>query len=162
LVNFDALPSEAAFWAVDAVICMLGTTIKKAGSQAAFRKVDHAYVLAIAKLARSHGVAAFALTSSLGANPRSRTVYLRTKGEVELALGTCGFPSLTIVRPSFIGGARVERRPLEALALTFFGGIARLLPRRYRVVPAKRIAKALIEASLAAEPGVRIVDSESI
>lgn len=162
LVNFDALPSEAAFWAVDAVICTLGTTIKKAGSQAAFRKVDHDYVLAIAKLARSHGAAAFALTSSLGANPRSRTFYLRTKGEVEPALGTCGFPSLTIVRPSFIGGTRVERRPLEALALTFFGGIARLLPRRYRVVPAERIAKALIEASLAAEPGVRIVDSESI
>jgi uncharacterized protein YbjT (DUF2867 family) len=162
LVDFDALPAAAPWWAVDGVICTLGTTIRKAGSQAAFRRVDHDYPLAVAELARRHGAAAFALTSSIGANPRSRTFYLRTKGETERALAGCGFPSLTLVRPSMIGGARAERRPLETLALALFGDLARLLPRRYRVVPAERIARSLLAAALAAELGVRIVESEAI
>ena len=162
LVDFDALPADAPWWAVDGIVCTLGTTIKKAGSQPAFRKVDHDYPLAVATLARRHGASAFALTSSLGADPRSRAFYLRTKGETERALAGCGFPSLTIVRPSMIGGERAERRPLESLALAFFGGIARLLPRRYRIVPADRIARTLLEATLAAEPGVRLVESEAI
>jgi len=162
LVEFAALPADAPWWAVDGVICTLGTTIKKAGSQAAFRQVDHDYPLAVAALARRHGAAAFALTSSLGANPRSRTFYLRTKGETEQALRDCGFPSLTIVRPSFIGGVRAERRPLEALGLAVFGGLARLMPRRYRVVPAEQIARTLLESALAAAPGVRVVESEDI
>ena len=162
VVEFDALPADAPQWAVDGIICTLGTTIKKAGSQPAFRKVDHDYPLAVATLARRHGAVAFALTSSVGADPRSRNFYLRTKGETERALAGCGFPSLTLVRPSFIGGVRAERRPLEALGLAVFGGIAWLVPRRYRIVPAERIARALLEAALANEPGIRIVESEAI
>ena len=162
VVDFDARPADAPQWAVDGIICTLGTTIKKAGSQPAFRKVDHDYPLAVATLARRHGAVAFALTSSVGADPRSRNFYLRTKGETERALAGCGFPSLTLVRPSFIGGVRAERRPLEALGLAVFGGIAWLVPRRYRIVPAERIARALLEAALANEPGIRIVESEAI
>ena len=162
VVDFDALPADAPQWAVDGIICTLGTTIKKAGSQPAFRKVDHDYPLAVATLARRHGAVAFALTSSVGADPRSRNFELRTKGETERALAGCGFPSLTLVRPSFIGGVRAERRPLEALGLAVFGGIAWLVPRRYRIVPAERIARALLEAALANEPGIRIVESEAI
>ena len=161
-VDFDVLPADAPWWAVDSVICTLGTTIKKAGSQPAFRKVDHDYPLAVTALARRHGAAAFALTSSIGADPRSRTFYLRTKGETERALADCGFPSLTLVRPSFIGGVRAEHRPLEALGLAVFGGLEWLVPRRYRIVPAERIARALLEAALATEPGIRIVESEAI
>jgi uncharacterized protein YbjT (DUF2867 family) len=162
LVNFDALPEEALWWSVDGVICAFGSTIKKAGSRPAFHKVDHDYPLAVATFARRHGATAFALTSSIGADPRSRAFYLRTKGETERDLGNFRFPSLTIVRPSFIGGKRAERRPLESVALAFFDSIARLLPQRYRVVPAERIARVLLEAALAAEPGVRIVESEAI
>jgi uncharacterized protein YbjT (DUF2867 family) len=162
IVEFDALPAEAAWWKVDDVICTLGSTIKKAGSQPAFRKVDHDYPLAIATLARRHGATAFALTSSVGADPRSRNFYLRTKGETERALTACGFSSLTLVRPSFIGGVRAEHRPLEALGLAVFGGLAWLVPRRYRIVPAERIARALLEVALASTPGVRIVESEAI
>lgn len=162
LVDFDALPADAAWWTVDAVICALGTTIKKAGSPAAFRRVDHDYPLAVATLARRHGAAAFALTSSVGANPSARTFYLRTKGETENALRALGFPSLTLVRPSIIGGARAERRPLEALALRVFTALPLLLPRRYRVVPAERIAHTLLSSALAARPGTHIVESEAI
>ena len=162
LVAFDALPAEAPWWAVDGVICTLGTTIKKAGSQPAFRLVDHDYPLAVAAHTRRHGAASFALVSSLGADATSRTFYLRTKGETERDLAAMKFPSLTILRPSFIGGTRAERRPAEALALRIFDTASFLLPRRYRIVPAERIAQTLLAASLATAPGVRTIESEAI
>ncbi len=162
LVAFAALPADAPWWSVDGVICTLGTTIKQAGSQAAFRQVDHVYPLAVATLARHHGAASFALVSSVGADAASRTFYLRTKGEIENALAALAFPSLTIVRPSFIGGRRAARRPLEALALRGFTALSFLVPRRYRVVPAARIAQALLSAALVATPGTHLIQSESI
>jgi len=162
VVDFDALPAGAEWWRVDAVICTLGTTIKKAGSQAAFRKVDYEYPLALARLARTAGVASYALVSSLGANAKSRTFYLRTKGETERDLAGAGFASLTVVRPSLIGGERDERRWGEALGLKLFAALAPLLPRRYRIAPAERIAARLLASVISAQPGVRIVESEAI
>lgn len=162
LVAFDALPVDAPWWASDTAICTLGTTIKKAGSQPAFRLVDHDYSLAVATLARRHGTAAFALVSSVGADAAARTFYLRTKGETERDLTALNFPSLTILRPSFIGGDRAERRPGEAFALRFFSVLTWLIPRRYRIVPSGRIAQKLLADALAAAPGIRVVESESI
>lgn len=162
LADFDALPADAPWWAVDGVICTLGTTIKKAGSQAAFRRVDHAYPLAVATLARRHGATSFALASSVGASATSRAFYLRTKGETERDLAALDFPSLTILRPSFIGGERAERRPSEALALRLLTPLSFLLPRRYRIVPAERIAQKLLASALAGNPGTHVVESESI
>ncbi len=162
VVDFGALPADARWWATDGVICTLGTTIRKAGSREAFRKVDHDYPLAVAALARQHGATAYALTSSIGASVNSSAFYLRTKGETERALESVGFPSLTIVRPSFIGGDRQEPRPMERIALGFFGGISQLLPRRWRVISAERIARCLIDAALIARPGVHVVESEAI
>ncbi len=162
VVDFAALPADAAWWRVDAVICTLGTTIKKAGSQAAFREVDYVYPLAVAWLARAAGARAFALTSSMGANAKSGAFYLRTKGETERELAALGFESATIVRPSLIGGERDERRWAEAWGLRIFSAIGPVLPRRYRVVPAERIAATLLAAAGEARPGVRIVESEAI
>lgn len=162
LVDFDALPADAPWWSADSVVCTLGTTIKKAGSPAAFRRVDHAYPLAVATLARRHGATSFALVSSVGANAASRALYLRTKGEIEDALRALAFPSLTIVRPSIIGGERTERRPLEAFALRVFAALAPVVPRHYRIVPAERIARTLIASALAATPGHQIIGSEAI
>lgn len=162
LVDFDALPAGAPWWSVDGILCTLGTTIKKAGSQPAFRRVDHDYPLAVATLARRRGAASFGLVSSLGANVTSHTFYLRTKGETERDLRALKFPSLTILRPSFIGGTRAERRPAEAFALRVFGAVPWLLPRRYRIVPAVRIAQTLLNSCLAAATETRVVESESI
>jgi uncharacterized protein YbjT (DUF2867 family) len=162
LVDFDALPVGAEWCRVDAVICTLGTTIKKAGSQAAFRKVDYDYPLAVARFARAAGVATYALVSSLGANVKSRAFYLRTKGETERDLAAAGFASLTVVRPSLIGGERDERRWAEALGLTLVSALGPLLPRRYRIAPAERIVATLLAAVREARPGVRIVESEAI
>jgi len=160
--DFDDLPADAPWWNVDAVLCALGTTIAQAGSEAAFRKIDYDYVLAVARRARAHGAKAFALTSSLGANAASRNFYLRTKGEIEAALRDCGFVSLTFVRPSMIGGERERIRPLEHFGMRMMRIAEPLIPRRYRVVPAERIARALIESALAAAPGCKVVESDAL
>jgi uncharacterized protein YbjT (DUF2867 family) len=143
-------------------MCALGTTMRTAGSRAAFRRVDHDYPLAIARITRAHGARALALVSSIGANNRARTFYLRTKGETEDAIRACAFPSLTIVRPSFIGGERTETRTGESIGLALFRALNPVLPRRYRVVHARRIAAALLDAALRAPPGTHIIESEAL
>jgi uncharacterized protein YbjT (DUF2867 family) len=90
LVDFEHLPADAPWWSVDGVICTLGTTIRKAGPQEAFRRVDHDYPLSVARLARQHGAQAYVLNSATGADPRSRFFYNRVKGEVEEALRGVG------------------------------------------------------------------------
>ncbi|WP_066269582.1 NAD-dependent dehydratase [Hydrogenophaga palleronii] len=162
LVDFERLPHDADWWQVDAVICTLGTTIRVAGSQAAFYKVDHDHPLEVAYLARRHGARAFALNSALGADARSRVFYSRTKGETERDLQAVGYPSLTLVRPGLIAGHRAEPRPLERLAVQVSRVVQPLLPRRYRVVPAERIAHHLLQAALAATPGVHVLPSEAL
>lgn len=162
LVEFDNLPADAPWWKVDAVICTLGTTIREAGSQAAFRKVDHDYPLAVARHALAHGASTFVLTSANGANADSRIFYSRTKGELERDLRTLGYRSLCLVRPGLLGGERDRRRPIEHAGMQLLGAIGPLLPRRYRVVPAEEVAATLLRLALQAEPGVRIVESEEI
>jgi uncharacterized protein YbjT (DUF2867 family) len=162
LVDFDRLPAEAPWWAVDSVICTLGTTIRTAGSQEAFRRVDYDYPLAVARLARQHGARAFALNTATGADPRSRFFYNRVKGEVEKAIRQVGFPSLTIVRPALIGGDRDEFRPAEFVAMRLLRLADPLLPRRYRIVPHDRMAAALLEAAITAATGEHVVESDAI
>jgi uncharacterized protein YbjT (DUF2867 family) len=162
LVDFEHLPADALWWAVDSVICTLGTTIRKAGSQEAFRRVDYDYPLAVARLARQHGAQAFALNSATGADPGSRFFYNRVKGEVEEALRAVEFPSLTIVRPALIGGDRDEFRPAEFVAMRVLRLAEPLLPRRYRIVPHEHIARVLLEAVVTAPRGEHIVESDTI
>jgi uncharacterized protein YbjT (DUF2867 family) len=162
VVNFDALPVNAEWWAVDAVVCALGTTIKKAGSQAAFHQVDHDHPLRVAELALRHGAKAYALNSALGADPDSRVFYSRTKGELERDLKALGYASLCLVRPGLIGGEREEARPAEQLGVTVSQWLRPLLPKRYRVVPAERIAFHLMQAALTARLGVQVLMSEDI
>jgi uncharacterized protein YbjT (DUF2867 family) len=162
VVEFDRLAPDAPWWKADAVICTLGTTIAQAGSQAAFRTVDRDYPLAVATLAQAHGTLAFALNSAMGADPGSRVFYNRTKGELEQALAELGFPSLTLVRPGLIGGKRAKIRPAEFIGVHLLGALGPILPRRYRVVPAERIAASLLDAALCARPGRRAIESEQL
>src|SRR5271170_2317501 len=146
LVDFDALPVDAPWWKVDGGICTLGTTLRQAGSHQAFRKVDVDYPLAVAKRLKDNGARSFAFNSSIGANPKSRAFYTRVKGEVEQRLIAGAFPSLTIVRPSGILGKREPHRAWEERTLRAFHALRPILPRHYRVVPAEKIARALLEA----------------
>ena len=121
--------------------------------------------LAVARLALRQGAQAFALNSALGAHPDSRVFYSRVKGELEQslrALKNPGYASLTLVRPGLIGGDRPEQRRGESLAIAATRLLSPLLPRRYRLVPAERIAHHLLEAALAATPGVTVLESEQL
>lgn len=161
-VDFEALPEDAPWWAADAAISALGTTIGKAGSQEAFRRVDHDYQLAVAKLASRHGTPAFVLNSALGADPASRIFYNRVKGELERDLADLDFASLTFVRPGLIGGERQESRPAERAALALLGILGPVLPRAWRINPARRIAAVMIEAAITAKPGTHVVSSAEL
>lgn len=161
-VDFDRLPEDAPWWQADAVICTLGTTMRVAGSRAAFRRVDYDYPLAVARLARRHGTQTYVLNSAIGADPSSRFFYNQVKGELERDLAGVGFTSLVHVRPGLIGGHRPEFRLGERamiLALAISGPV---LPRRWRLNPAQNIAQALIESALRPEPGIHLITSEAL
>lgn len=162
LVDFDQLPPDAPWWRAGAVICTLGTTMKAAGTRQVFRRVDHDYPLAVARLALAAGTPAYVLNSAAGASAGSRIFYNRVKGELERDLEQLGFMSLTCVRPGLIGGERDEARAGEGAALRILRVLGPVLPRRWRINPAPRIAGALLEAALAAAPGVHVVASEQL
>lgn len=153
-VDFSALPP--ADEPLDTAFCALGTTRKKAGSDAAFRRVDLDYVVAFARWARAAGAATFVLVSSVGAQAGAGNLYLRTKGEAEAEVAALGFRSVTFLRPSFLLGARDEERPFERAAI----GVARVLAplclgplARYRPIAAADVARAMLAADRASAGG---------
>ena len=162
VLDLEALPDDPGLWRADAVICALGTTMKQAGSREAFRRVDHAFPLAAARLAHRHGTPTFVLNSAMGADPRSRFFYNRVKGDVEQALAAVGFRSLTFVRPGLIGGHRRETRPGERLGLVLLGRLDRILPQAWRINPAEHIASALLAAARSGRAGTHVIGSSEL
>lgn len=160
--KLEPLLPEMATWKPDAVVCATGTTIKTAGSKEAFRAVDHDLPLAFAREAHQQGAQTFALVSSIGASADSSFFYTRVKGELEQAIQKVGFKSLTIVRPGMIDGDRGESRAAEGIALTLSRVLAPILPKSWRANPASNIAKALVDAVLAGEPGCHFRYSDSL
>jgi uncharacterized protein YbjT (DUF2867 family) len=155
-VDFSRLESEALPPADDA-FCCLGTTIKKAGSQEAFRAVDHDAVLAFAKAARKAGARRFLLISALGADPHSRIFYNRVKGEIEEDLKGVGFESLIILRPSLLLGDRAESRPGERAAVMVSKVLGPLLrPFSGRPIEARTVARAMLALARDAASGTRV------
>jgi len=162
LVDYDHLPEDADWWRADAVICTLGTTLRAAGSREAFRRVDHDYPIAVAHLAKLHGTSAYVLNSAMGADASSRFFYNRVKGEVEADLQQAGFDSLTFVRAGLIGGRRDEFRAGEKVMAAILKALGPVLPRKWRINPAKHIARAMLDAAIQQPPGVSIVSSEML
>jgi len=159
IVDFDCLP-DAPWWQADAIICALGTTMHNAGSRQAFRRIDHDYPLLVARLGKQNGVNVFVLNSAIGANAQSLFFYNRVKGATERDLEALGFGSLTFVRPGLIGGLRMERRPVERMLQILLGALSPVLPPSYRINPAQKIAQAMLDAALAARPGVHAIASD--
>jgi uncharacterized protein YbjT (DUF2867 family) len=162
LVDYDNLPGDAPWWHVDAVICALGTTMRTAGSRTAFRRVDYEYPLAVARLARDHGARTFVLNSSIGANSSSRFFYNQVKGDLEHQLASLGFASTTYVRPGLIGGEREEFRAGERVLVAALSLLDRVVPQRWRINPADRIAHALLQAAIEAPSGIEVVPSDRL
>lgn len=162
IVDFDHLPD--AVFAHD-VYCCLGTTIKKAKTKEAFKKVDHTFVINLAEVQKKAGTEHFAVISAMGASSKSPFFYNRVKGEMENALMQIGFKSLYIFRPSFIAAHRTEKRSGEKLALLFFSWINPLLIgplKKYQSVAASAIAKAMALKMLESKPGIHLVLSDEI
>jgi uncharacterized protein YbjT (DUF2867 family) len=148
------------------LISCLGTTIRQAGSQAAFRAVDHDLVLASARAAREAGAAHMIAVSSVGASARSPTFYLRTKGETEDGLRALGFDRLDLLRPGLLTGARAGPsrlgEGLAMLAAPFTDALLHGGLRRYRSIPAQSVARAILALAGQGEPGVHIHENDAI
>ncbi|MBI5444708.1 MAG: NAD(P)H-binding protein [Deltaproteobacteria bacterium] len=150
---------------VATAFCALGTTIAKAGSKSAFRAVDVEAVVAFARLARRAGAKRFLLVSALGADPRSKVFYNRTKGEAEEAVQAVGFDGVALFRPSLLVGERSESRPAEraAIVATSFFSWAMAGPlARWKPVPAEAVAAAMVAVANGGLRGVRIVENDEI
>jgi len=155
VTDFEQLDTHPDWFEVDEVVCALGTTIRQAGSQAAFRRVDHDYPLAVATRARQRGARHVLVVSALGADATSRVFYNRVKGEMEAGLQALGLPSLTVARPSLLAGDRTEFRLGEALGLKF----AWLIPGPWKPVEAHQVALGLCLAARTPRPGVTVLDN---
>lgn len=162
ITTIAELPHDAEWWAVDGAICALGTMRAKTPDPAEYRTIDHDYPLAIAQLVRKAGASRFALTSSTGADAKSRFAYLKLKGELEDGIGQLGFPSLTIARPGFLGGERSERRTMERAMSALLRIAAPILPASARISPASTVAALLVEAAIAGPPGRHVIASADI
>ena len=160
--QLELLFPDVLTWGIDAVICALGTTSRKAGSKEAFRQVDYVLPLAFARLAHQQGAQTFALVSAIGADANSSFFYTKTKGEIERDVKLVGFKSLTILRPSIISGKREESRFGEGVALSLSHLLAPVLPRKFHVNPAAVIARVLLDSVIAGVPGCHYRYAESL
>src|SRR5271156_4042145 len=144
--RLEGLTQSAKNWTVDAVVCALGTTKAKAGSEEAFRYVDYTLPVVFAKAAHAAGAETFALVSAIGAATNSMFFYAKTKGEVEREIQQIGFCSLTICRPSIIAGERSETRIAEGAVLAILRVLAPILPKKFHINPASVIAASLLDS----------------
>jgi uncharacterized protein YbjT (DUF2867 family) len=163
-VDFARLP--AAFPKVNDVFIALGTTIKIAGSEAAFRQVDFDFVVNTARAARAAGATRLAVVSALGADAKSRILYNRVKGEMQGAIAQLGYESVVIAQPSMLLGDRAAlgqpARSGEIWAARLLGPLGWIVPKGVRPIPARAVASALLAATLDTKPGVRVLKSAAM
>ena len=148
-VDFNSAIDNKKIPPCDHIYICLGSTIKKAGSQQAFRKVDFEYSLEFAKIARNMGVKKISLVSSVGANCNSKNFYLRVKGELEEAINNLDYDQINIYRPSLLIGTRDETRFLEKMGQNLSFLINLLLwgfLKKYRSINASRLATCIANA----------------
>ncbi|MEO8344521.1 MAG: NAD-dependent epimerase/dehydratase family protein [Betaproteobacteria bacterium] len=161
VVDFNTLANFTWPRVADAYSC-LGTTIKAAGSQAAFRAVDYDYPLAIAQGVLRRGAQQFLFVSAMGADSRSTVFYSRVKGELESAIAALGFGAAIAFRPSLLAGERAEHRLGEHLALTLLRPVGWLVPAKYRPVADRAVARAMVNCAKRGLAGFHVVTSDAI
>jgi uncharacterized protein YbjT (DUF2867 family) len=165
VVNWEKISDYGEQLRADDLFCCLGTTIKKAGSQRAFVRVDCHYPLQLAQLAKSVNARSYVLVTAMGADPGSRIFYNRVKGEVEQAIKQLHLASLTIVRPSLLLGERTEFRLGERLITMAFRPFSFLFSGpllKYRPIHARIVATAMWQAARNPQPEVRVIESDEM
>jgi uncharacterized protein YbjT (DUF2867 family) len=162
-VDFAALP---ALPPIDEVYIALGTTLAAAGSQDAFRAVDHDAVLATARAARAAGATRCGVVTAMGSNAQSGIFYNRLKGEVERDLQSLGFATLVIARPSLLIGERQAlqqaARPAESISIKLFKWLDPIIPANYRARPGTDVARALVRAVRSGPAGLHVLAGDAL
>ncbi len=161
-VVFDFEKPDKSVVFADEIYCCLGTTINIAGSKPAFYKVDFEYVLSIAEIAHANGATKFALVSSMGAKEDSTVFYNKTKGAIEAAVTRVGYKTLFILRPSILLGDRKEFRLGEKIGKVLMSAVSFALPKKYRPIEARQVAKVMIACMRSDKSGVHILESDAI
>ena len=156
VVDFQSLPALSK---IDDVFIALGTTIKVAGSQEAFRQVDFDAVVNTARAAQAAGASRLAVVSALGADAKSRVFYSRVKGEMQEALLALGFHSVVIVQPSLLVGDRTALGQPVRAGEVWGARLMGWLPRSVRPISATRVAEGMLRALASPAPGTQILRS---
>ncbi|WP_310344744.1 nucleoside-diphosphate sugar epimerase [Rhodoferax saidenbachensis] len=163
IVDFAALPELPR---IDDVFICLGTTIKVAGSQQAFRAVDYEAVVAVARAAYAQGATKLGVVSAMGADAKSSIFYNRTKGDMEAAVSSIGYASISIAQPSMLAGNRASLdqpvRKGEIWALNVSRWLGPLIPANYRSILVTDVAAGLVQAVKAGRPGVQRIHSGAL
>lgn len=166
VVSLDTLPDVAPTLEAEDWFCALGTTIKQAGTQEAFRRVDYEYPLTLGRQAAASGAGQFLLVSAIGATPSSSVFYSRVKGETEQELRSLMLPKLHLFRPSLLLGDRTEHRSGERFWGILMKGLNPLLLgslHKYRAVQGDVVAAGMINAANApSELGVHVYEGKEI
>lgn len=165
VADLAQLPSVQARLRGDLYFCCLGTTIKAAGSQENFEKVDHAAIVAFARIAKAHGAKSFTLVSAMGANAGSMVFYNRVKGRTEADVKALGLRALTIFQPALLLGPRQEFRLAEKLVARTLVPLVQLLPAgaaKRLVTQADTLARRMLAEGKAAAVGVQVIAAKDI
>ena len=158
IVQFEQIESQLKGLTCHVALCCLGTTIRQAGSEQAFRQVDVDAVLAFARTAKAAQAQRFVVVSSVGADPKSKNFYLRTKGEMEEAVMGVGFPSLDILQPGVLLGWRRDIRPLEMAAVAVMPLVNPFLTGKrqpFRGIAARTVAAAMVGVTRSGRRGAQ-------
>lgn len=147
---------------VDDVFCTLGSTIKKAGSKAAFTEVDYHYPLIIAQHFYQQQASLFAIVTAMGANASSPLFYNHVKGKIEASLRAIGYQHLGIFRPSMLSGQRHEFRLGEKIGAMCMHALAFIIPKQYQVIEAKKVASAMLDFANKRPLGVSVIRSDQL
>lgn len=161
-IDFDKIESMKLEFRIDDVFCALGTTIKTAGSQDAFYKVDNTYVVNLGKWCVVNGVQRFLIVSAMGANAKSGIFYNRVKGEMETAVSQLNISQIEVFRPSLLMGDRKEKRGGEKVAQVVMGTLGFLFAGpllKYKGIHADVVAKAMIKAAKEDRQGFTVYES---
>jgi uncharacterized protein YbjT (DUF2867 family) len=159
VLDLGAIAAHGDLPHTDDVFCCLGTTIKQAGSQDAFRRVDHDFVVGLARAGLRLGATQFLLISAIGADPESRVFYSRVKGETEAAVRKLPYRAVQLFRPGLLLGKRSEFRVGERIAMLtvpllhpfLLGGL-----RRYHSIKASDVARAMVRIAREAPRGPNV------
>jgi len=156
LVDLFDLQQHSKEFQAEEVFCCIGTTNAKTPDNETYRKIDYGIPFAAAKLCKENNISTFIVISALGANPKSKVFYNKTKGEMERDILAQNIENTYILQPALIAGGRKEKRLGESIAKFFLGILNPILPKKYRSISPETIAKAMVYIANKSHSNVRI------